>query len=325
MINFFIISNRFLNVFDPSHVIFIWAMHLFTAFRYTFLLNNDFDLNFCSFSCICNIRSGRQHVPSILQVKLTKIIDLIDNNDEENTLNCDAAMPIQFDNGEWDAMSTAGDYLLIVCTILMFPYFQFVCDFPSNIQYYRSNSIRLYKHINNQFIAIVATFRCVTHFPSIQYHFALFVISYHSLLLALLYLLMNVWFVWLWNLFFSDCTRTGVKQLIHNHSHSTNSGNNNNSSKTNNSKHSKQQHQFSIGEDGPTITEDDLDILINQSINEWQQRQKKSGDEVTKLHEIIDDPATNTSWGPKYTQNNSRPAYVQWRVKNVKWRWTENE
>lgn len=36
--------------------------------------------------------------------------------------------------------------------------------------------------------------------------------------------------------------------------------------------------QYSISEDGPTITEDDLDNLINQSITEWQQRQKSNSD-----------------------------------------------
>lgn len=93
---------------------------------------------------------------------------------------------------------------------------------------------------------------------------------------------------------FTDCTRTGVKQHTHNHSHSTTSnGNNNNPLKTNAGKHSK-QHQFSIGEDGPTITEDDLDNLINQSINEWQRQNKKSTDEVSKLHELIEDQATLT-------------------------------
>lgn len=92
---------------------------------------------------------------------------------------------------------------------------------------------------------------------------------------------------------FTDCTRTAGKQHIHNHSHSTtDNGNNNNPLKTNASKHSK-QHQFSISEDGPTITEDDLDNLISQSINEWQQRQnKKSTDEASKLHELIEDQAT---------------------------------
>lgn len=41
--------------------------------------------------------------------------------------------------------------------------------------------------------------------------------------------------------------------------------------------------QFSISEDGPTITEDDLDNLINQSITEWQQRQKTNNDDKSTI------------------------------------------
>lgn len=77
----------------------------------------------------------RRHACYHPQVKLTKIIDLIDNNDEQNVRNCDVTMPIQFDNGEWDAMSTAGDYLLIVC--LFFRVFYLFCLlFSSKIPIY---------------------------------------------------------------------------------------------------------------------------------------------------------------------------------------------
>lgn len=87
----------------------------------------------------------------------------------------------------------------------------------------------------------------------------------------------------------SDCTYSDKngKHHGHTHSHSANkniSSNNNttnlnnNNTNTNNNNHQKVKHQFSISEDGPTITEDDLDNLINQSINEWQQRQKSNSD-----------------------------------------------
>lgn len=51
---------------------------------------------------------------------------------------------------------------------------------------------------------------------------------------------------------------------------------NNNTTNVNNNQ--KFTRQYSISEDGPTISEDDLDNLINQSINEWQQRQKSNSD-----------------------------------------------
>lgn len=51
---------------------------------------------------------------------------------------------------------------------------------------------------------------------------------------------------------------------------------NNNTTNVNNNQ--KIKRQYSISEDGPTISEDDLDNLINQSINEWQLRQKSNSD-----------------------------------------------
>lgn len=75
----------------------------------------------------------------------------------------------------------------------------------------------------------------------------------------------------------SDCTHGG-KSAHHHHSHkhlhvnNNNAGNNNNNT-TNVNNNQTTKRQFSISEDGPTINEDDLDNLINQSINEWQQRQ----------------------------------------------------
>lgn len=51
-----------------------------------------------------------------------------------------------------------------------------------------------------------------------------------------------------------------------------------NNNTTNVNSNQKFTRQYSISEDGPTISEDDLDNLINQSINEWQQRQKSNSD-----------------------------------------------
>lgn len=48
----------------------------------------------------------------------------------------------------------------------------------------------------------------------------------------------------------------------------------------NNSNSDNRQLQFSISEDGQqTISESDLDNLINQSINEWQQLQQQKSAE----------------------------------------------
>lgn len=55
---------------------------------------------------------------------------------------------------------------------------------------------------------------------------------------------------------------------------------NNNTINVNNNQ--KTKRQYSVSEDGTTISEDDLDNLINQSINEWQQRQK-SNSEIDKI------------------------------------------
>lgn len=75
--------------------------------------------------------------------------------------------------------------------------------------------------------------------------------------------------------FISDCTYSD-KNGKHSSSHATNNNNTNtvNKNSISNNNHQNAMRQFSISEDGPTITEDDLDNLINQSINEWQQRQK---------------------------------------------------
>lgn len=64
-----------------------------------------------------------------------------------------------------------------------------------------------------------------------------------------------------------------------NNTTNVNNNNNNTSNTNNNNNNQKPMRQFSISEDGPTITEDDLDNLINQTITEWQQRQKTNNDE----------------------------------------------
>lgn len=70
-------------------------------------------------------------------------------------------------------------------------------------------------------------------------------------------------------LLISDCTNVH-HHYSHKHKHVNNSsGNNNNTTNVNNNV----KRQFNISNDGPIINEDDLDNLINQSINEWQQRQ----------------------------------------------------
>ncbi|XP_055314196.1 1-acylglycerol-3-phosphate O-acyltransferase Pnpla3-like isoform X2 [Sitodiplosis mosellana] len=77
----------------------------------------------------------------------------------------------------------------------------------------------------------------------------------------------------------TDCTydKNNVKHhQIHAHVNDNASNNNNNSTNVNNNQ--KLKRQYTTSEDGPTISEDDLDNLINQSINEWQQRQKNSVD-----------------------------------------------
>lgn len=51
---------------------------------------------------------------------------------------------------------------------------------------------------------------------------------------------------------------------------------NNNTTNVNNNQTAKRQ--YSISEDGTTISEDDLDNLINQTITEWQQRQKSNNE-----------------------------------------------
>ncbi|XP_055299768.1 1-acylglycerol-3-phosphate O-acyltransferase Pnpla3-like [Sitodiplosis mosellana] len=56
------------------------------------------------------------------------------------------------------------------------------------------------------------------------------------------------------------------------HAHATDNANNNNTSNFNNNQ--KVEHQYTTGEDSPTISEDDLDNLINQTIKEWQLHQK---------------------------------------------------
>lgn len=71
--------------------------------------------------------------------------------------------------------------------------------------------------------------------------------------------------------------------------------NNNNTNSNNNNTNQKPKRQFSISEDGPTITEDDLDNLINQSITEWQQRQKSNGDDKSTT---IDVDVTTTPTTP---------------------------
>lgn len=55
---------------------------------------------------------------------------------------------------------------------------------------------------------------------------------------------------------------------------------NNNNNNNSNSNSDNKQLQFSISEDGQqTISESDLDNLINQSINEWQQLQQQKSTE----------------------------------------------
>lgn len=56
------------------------------------------------------------------------------------------------------------------------------------------------------------------------------------------------------------------------------SKNNNNNNTTNVNNNQKSKRQYSLSEDGPTISEDDLDNLINQHINKWQQLQKSNSD-----------------------------------------------
>lgn len=88
-------------------------------------------------------------------------------------------------------------------------------------------------------------------------------------------------------LFFTDCTFGGNTAKYH-HSHvhtistnnTTNNNNNNNNTTNVNNNNQKGKRQFSISSDGPTISEDDLENLINQSINEWQQRQKSGEIEI---------------------------------------------
>lgn len=100
-----------------------WCAHIFLFWNLFFFISVDKFVR-------CRHRHHPRHHR---QVKLTKIIDLIDNNDEQNVRNCDVTMPIQFDNGEWDAMSTAGDYLLIVC--LFFRVYSFCLLFSFEFQY----------------------------------------------------------------------------------------------------------------------------------------------------------------------------------------------
>lgn len=73
----------------------------------------------------------------------------------------------------------------------------------------------------------------------------------------------------------SDCGNNVKLHQIHVHNDNV-SNNNNNTSNLNNNQ--KLERQYTINEDGPTISEDQLDNLINQSINEWQQRQKNNDD-----------------------------------------------
>lgn len=80
---------------------------------------------------------------------------------------------------------------------------------------------------------------------------------------------------------FSDCTH-GTKTVKHLHKYAaTNTAANLNNNSINVNNNQSARRQFSISEDGPTISEDDLDNLINQSINEWQQRQKSNGDDIS--------------------------------------------
>lgn len=73
----------------------------------------------------------------------------------------------------------------------------------------------------------------------------------------------------------SDCENNVKLHQIHVHNDNV-SNNNNNTSNLNSNQ--KLPRQYTISEDGPTISEDQLDNLINQSINEWQQRQKNNVD-----------------------------------------------
>lgn len=94
---------------------------------------------------------------------------------------------------------------------------------------------------------------------------------------------------------YSDSTY-GAKNIkrhqIHLHSNN-NTGNNNNNNTSNVNNNQMLKRQYTISEDGPTISEDDLDNLINQSINEWQQRQKNDVD--TDKGKIDIDIAQSTS------------------------------
>lgn len=76
----------------------------------------------------------------------------------------------------------------------------------------------------------------------------------------------------------SDCTHGGKNAKNHCtcvHSHADNNMNNNTTNVNNNQ---TAKRQYSISEDGATISEDDLDNLINQKITEWQQRQKSNNE-----------------------------------------------
>lgn len=80
--------------------------------------------------------------------------------------------------------------------------------------------------------------------------------------------------------FITDCTdkhHHSHAQTQHENDTTTNNNNNNNinnNNTTNVNNNRRQKRQYCVSTDGQTISEDDLDNLINQSINEWQQRQK---------------------------------------------------
>lgn len=81
----------------------------------------------------------------------------------------------------------------------------------------------------------------------------------------------------------TDCTHGGRNAKYHHnhvHSHANDNNLNNNTTNVNNNKTCKRQ--YSISEDGTTISEDDLDNLINQSINEWKLSQKSTS-EIDKI------------------------------------------
>lgn len=81
------------------------------------------------------------------------------------------------------------------------------------------------------------------------------------------------------SLFFFDLDcKYGGKKCHQIHVHAVDDASNNNNNTTNVNNNQKLKRQYTISEDGPTISEDDLDNLINQSINEWQQRQKNNND-----------------------------------------------